>query len=111
MMYLIITYCNKILIKYMTGHPLITCFFNAQQFHYITFSSKESSCLSNMYINPELNIINPLVGRPRWTWLESVEADIAELEINKENVHDRKKWRENVMKRKSNPIGKWTINR
>ena len=26
---------------------------------YITFSSKESSCLSNVYINPELNIINP----------------------------------------------------
>ena len=34
-------------------------FFNAQKFHYITFSSKESSCLSNVYINPELNIINP----------------------------------------------------
>ena len=51
------------------------------------------------------------VGRPRRTWLESVEADMAELEIDKEDVHDRKKWRENVMKRKSNPIGKWTINR
>ena len=35
----------------------------------------------------------------------------AELEIDKEDVHDRKKWRRNVMKRKSNPIGKWTINR
>ena len=32
---------------YMTGQPLITCF-NAQKFHYITFSSKESSCLSNV---------------------------------------------------------------
>ena len=42
----------------MTGHPLITCF-NAQKFHHITFSSMESSCLSNVYINPELNIINP----------------------------------------------------
>ena len=31
-------------------------FFNAQKFHYITFSSKESSCLSNVYINPKLNI-------------------------------------------------------
>ena len=50
------------------------------------------------------------VGRPR-TWLESVEADMAELEIDKEDVHDRKKWRENVMRRKPNPIGKWTINR
>ena len=39
------------------------------------------------------------------------EADMAELEIDKEDVHDRKKWRRNVMKRKSNPIGKWTINR
>ena len=32
------------------------------------------------------------VGRPRRTWLESVEADMAELEIDKEDVHDRKKW-------------------
>ena len=30
-----------------------------------------------------------LVGRPRITWLESVEADMAELEIDKEDVHDR----------------------
>ena len=53
------------------------------------------------------------VGRPRKTWLESVEADMAELEIDKEDVHDRSKWRRNVnvMKRKSNPIGKRTINR
>ena len=46
------------------------------------------------------------VMRPRRAWLESVEAYIAELEIDKEDVHDRKKWRRNVMKRKSNPIGK-----
>ena len=52
-----------------------------------------------------------LLEDPRWTWLESVEADIEELEINKEDVHNRKKWRRNVMKRKSNPIGKRTINR
>ena len=44
-------------------------------------------------------------------WLESVEADMAELEINREDVHGRKKWRKNVMKRKSNPIRKRTINR
>ena len=49
------------------------------------------------------------VGRPRKTWLESVEADMAELEINKED--DRRKWRRNVMKRKTNTIGKRTINR
>ena len=43
------------------------------------------------------------VGRPRKKWLESVEADMAELEINKEDVHDRRKWRSvNVMNRKSN---------
>ena len=30
------------------------------------------------------------VGRPRRTLLESVEADMTELEINKEVVHDRK---------------------
>ena len=51
------------------------------------------------------------VGRPLRTWLESVEADMAELEIDKEDVHDRKKWKRNVMKRKSNTIGKRTINR
>ena len=51
--------------------------------------------------------------RPRKTWLEGVEADIAKLEIGKEDVHDRSKWRRNVnvMKRKSNPIRKRTINR
>ena len=49
--------------------------------------------------------------RPRKTWLESVEADMAELEMDKEDVHDRRtKWRRNVMKRKSNPIGNRTIN-
>ena len=50
------------------------------------------------------------IGIPRRLWLESVEADMAELEIDKEDVHDRKEWRRNVMKRKSNPIGKRTIN-
>ena len=44
------------------------------------------------------------VGRPRKTWSENVEADMAKLEIDREDVHDRKKWRRNVMKRKSNPI-------
>ena len=28
---------------------------------------------------------------PRRTWLESVETDMAELEIDKEDVHDMKK--------------------
>ena len=51
------------------------------------------------------------VGRSRRTWLESVDADMAKLEIDKEDVHDRKKWRRNVMKRKSNHIGKRTVNR
>ena len=53
------------------------------------------------------------VGRPIKTWLESVEADMAELAIDKEDVYDRSKWRRNVngMKRKSYPIGKRTINR
>ena len=33
--------------------------FNAQKFHYINFSAKESLCLTNIYINPEVNIIIP----------------------------------------------------
>ena len=32
-----------------------------------------------------------LVGRPRMTWLESVEADMGELEIDREDFHDRNK--------------------
>ena len=53
------------------------------------------------------------VGRPRKSWLESVKANMAGLEIDIEDVHDRSKWRRNVnvMKRKSNPIRKQTINR
>ena len=43
------------------------------------------------------------VGRPRRTWLESVEADMAELEIDR-RFHDRKKRKNNVMKKKSNSI-------
>ena len=50
------------------------------------------------------------VARPRRRWLETVEADMAELEIDREYVHDRNKCRRNVMGRKSNPIGKQTIN-
>ena len=30
------------------------------------------------------------VETPRRTWFESVKADMAELEIDKEDVHDRK---------------------
>ena len=31
------------------------------------------------------------VGRPRKTWLDSVEADMAKLDIDKEDVQDRRK--------------------
>ena len=34
---------------------------------------------------------------------------MSELEIDREDVHDRKKWRQYVIKRKSNPLGKRTI--
>ena len=51
------------------------------------------------------------VRKPRRTLLESGETDMAELEIDRENVHDKKKWIRNVMKRKSNPNGKQTMNR
>ena len=43
------------------------------------------------------------VRRPIRTWLESVEADIAEVEIDKEDVHDINKLRRNVMKQTSSP--------
>ena len=29
--------------------------------------------------------------RPRWRWLERVEADMSEIEIDIENVYDKKK--------------------
>ena len=44
------------------------------------------------------------------TWLQYMEADMTELEIYREDLNDRKKWRRNLMKKKSNPIGKRTIN-
>ena len=50
------------------------------------------------------------VEQPGRTWWDSVEADMAELEIDREDVLDRRKWRKNVMKRKFNPIGKRNIN-
>ena len=37
-------------------------------------------------------------------WLESVEADMTERVIDIEDVHNKKKWTMNVMKRKSNAI-------
>ena len=49
------------------------------------------------------------VGGPRRPWLYSVEVYMAELEIDKEDVHGRKKWRGN--RNRSNPIRKPTINR
>ena len=52
-----------------------------------------------------------LGGSTSHGWLESVEVDMVELEIDRENIHDRENWRKNVMKRNSNPIGKRTINR
>ena len=36
---------------------------------------------------------------------------MVEFEIDKEDVHDRTKYKRNVMKRRFNPIGKRTINR
>ena len=39
------------------------------------------------------------VGRLRETWLESVEGDMAELEIDREDIRDGKKWRRNIMKK------------
>ena len=50
------------------------------------------------------------VGRLRETWLENVEADMTELEIDREGIRDGMKWRRDVMKKKSNSIGKQTIN-
>ena len=45
------------------------------------------------------------VERPRKTWLENMEADMEELEIDIEDIHYMKKWRQNVMKRKFITIG------
>ena len=40
-----------------------------------------------------------LIGRLRETWLENVEADMAELEIDRDDIRDGKKWRRNIMKK------------
>ena len=53
------------------------------------------------------NVYSIELKRLRRTWLESVEADMTDRhEIDREDVHDRKKLIKNVMKRKSNPIEK-----
>ena len=39
------------------------------------------------------------IGRLRETWLENVEADMADLVIDREDIRDGKKWRRNVMKK------------
>ena len=39
------------------------------------------------------------IGRLRETWLENVEAYMAELEIDREDIRDGKKWRRNIMKK------------
>ena len=39
------------------------------------------------------------IGRLRETWLENVEADMAELEIDREDIREGKKWRRNIMKK------------
>ena len=41
-------------------------------------------------------------------WLEKVEADMADIEIDRDDINGRKKWGWNVMRKKSNPIGKRT---
>ena len=55
------------------------------------------------------------VGTPRSTWLESVKVDMAELEIDREDVHDRKKWRNNTVAKGVNqmapPARTITVNR
>ena len=51
------------------------------------------------------------LGRPSNTWLENVEADIAELGIIREDVHDSKKWRRNYMKSQTLSVNGLTINR
>ena len=34
-------------------------FFNSQKFHYVSYSSSLSSNVTNVYVNPDLEIINP----------------------------------------------------
>ena len=67
-----------------------------------TYMLVDSKCRRTSYHHILYNIYNMVI--------ESVEADMAEHESDKEKIHDQKKWRRNVLKRKSNPIRKQTIN-
>ena len=42
---------------YMIGH--LQMFFNAQKCYYVSFSPNKYYSLTNVYINPEYNIISP----------------------------------------------------
>ena len=43
------------------------------------------------------------IRRPSKTWLENLEADMSQLKIDKEDIHDRKNWRKNFVKSNSTP--------
>ena len=62
----------------------------------------DSKCRRTSYHHILYNIYN---------MVRECRSDMAEFESNKEDIHDLKKWSRNVMKRKSNPIRKQTINR
>ena len=49
-----------------------------------------------------------LIGRLRETWLENVEADMAEVEIDTEDIRDGKKWRRNIMKKEEVQLNRKT---
>ena len=44
--------------------------------------------------------------RPRWTWLEGVKVDMAELEIDQEDVHDRKEMEKECYEEEVQPYQK-----
>ena len=43
------------------------------------------------------------------SYFNETREELGKLEIDREDVNGRKKWRRNVIKRKSTCIGKWTI--
>ena len=46
------------------------------------------------------------VGRPRKTWEQTIAEDLRVLQLNPDLVHDRAKWKQEVWKRSSNPVGR-----
>ena len=83
---------NKELRRLVGVEPITTCIRSGRLRWYGHVMRKGDVDWVNKFMEYRVEGRRPVV-RPRKTWLESVEADVAKLEIDKEDVHDRSIWK------------------